>query len=61
VLFWLWRVAASEAIAAGRLIGTKQFILLHGQIVPGGLTLRVKTADAGFTNTVAKLCQAALA
>jgi hypothetical protein len=52
--------AASEAIAAGRLIGTQQFILIHGQVQPAGVTLRVKSVDAGFSHTLAALAQAAL-
>ncbi len=48
---------ASEAIAAGRLIGTRQFILLHGQVAGGAVSLKVKTVDAGFTRALAVLAQ----
>ena len=49
--------SASEAIAAGRLIGTRQFILLHGQVAGGVVSLKIKTVDAGFTRALAILCQ----
>jgi hypothetical protein len=45
-------LAASEAIAAARLMSTQNLALLHGRILPGGLELRVKTAAPAFTQAV---------
>lgn len=52
--------ATSEAIAGARLIGTQQFILIHGQVAPTGLTVRVKSVDAGFSRMLGAIAQNAL-
>jgi hypothetical protein len=55
---WLW--AASETIFSGRLIGTQQFILIHGQVAPAAVTVRVKSVDINFSRALAAIAQAAL-
>ena len=52
---------ASEAIAAGVLMGTTQMCLVHAKIAAGQVLLSVRTKDAGYSNLVAQMCRAVLA
>ncbi|MDR3738359.1 MAG: hypothetical protein P4L40_04995, partial [Terracidiphilus sp.] len=54
-------LTASEAIAAARLIGTTQLILVHGQATPAGVTVRVKSVDAAFSRALVAIAATALA
>ncbi len=54
-------LAASEAIAAARVMGLPTvFCLLHARLLPQGLELRIKTAEANFTQAVVQAASAKL-
>lgn len=53
--------ATSEAIAAARVMGLPTvFCLLHARLLPQGLELRIKTAEANFTQAVVQAASAKL-
>ena len=55
------RRAAAEAICAGRDSATGNVVLVHGQLIAGGVNLKVRSQDPTLSNAVMQAVSGAVA